>query len=132
MTDTETPKLPACHTPGPWHYHSNEDGKPIYNHGYFAIAYMDAYTPDEDDGGEWEQETDANGKLVAAAPELLECLQEILAVFNQAAATGNGTHAVIDFFGNHDDSVNLAIRWRQKTRAAVAKATSQHSERRPA
>jgi len=132
MTTREATPLPACHTPGPWHYHSDEDGKPICNIGNFAIAYMDAYTPDEDDGSLWEQETEANGNLVAAAPELLECLQDILAVFNRAAATSSGTHAIIELFGSHDDSINEAIHWRQKTRAAVAKATLQLSERRAA
>ena len=97
MTCRETNRLPACHTPGPWHYHSGEDGKPIYNIGNFAIAYMDAYTPNEDDDGAWERETDANGNLAAAAPEMLECLQDILAVFNKAAADSAGTHAIIDF-----------------------------------
>jgi len=132
MTHSETAPLPATHTPGPWHYYSGEDGKPIYNIGNFAIAYMDAYTPDEDDDGAWERETDANGNLVAAAPEMLECLQDILAVFNKAAADNAGTHAIIGFFGNHDDAINQAIRWRQKTCAAVAKATSQLLERRAA
>ena len=132
MTNTELTHIPASHTPGPWHYHSDEDGKPIYNIGNFAIAYMDAYTPDEDDGGAWERETDANGNLVAAAPELLECLQDMLAVFNKAAANSAGTHAIIGFFGNHDDSINQALHWRQKTRTAIAKATCQHSGRRSA
>jgi len=131
MTSCKSTRLPACHTPGPWHFHSNEDGKPISN-GKIAIAYMDAYSPDDDDEGLWQQETDANGNLVAAAPEMLECLQDILAVFNKAAADSSGTHAIIEFFGSHDDAVNQAIRWRQKTRAAVAKATSQLSERRAA
>src|ERR1700733_5633264 len=75
MTHREIARLSATHTPGPWHYNSHEDGKPIYNIGNFAIAYMDAYTPDEDDGGAWERETDANGNLVAAAPEMLAALQ---------------------------------------------------------
>ncbi|HWY87049.1 MAG TPA: hypothetical protein VNX28_10010 [Gemmataceae bacterium] len=132
MTSSETTRLPACHTPGPWHYHSHEDGKPICNHGKFAIAYMDAYTPDEDDGGLWQQETEANGNLVAAAPDLLECLQDILAVFNQAATHSAGTHAIIGFFGDHDDSINRALHWRQKTRTAIAKATCRPSGRRAA
>jgi hypothetical protein len=132
MTYGKTTRLPASHTPGPWHFRSIEDGRPIYNHGNFAIAYMDAYTPAEDDGGEWEREIEANGNLVAAAPELLECLQDILAVFNNAAADSAGTHAIISFFGNHDDAINQAIRWQQKTRAAIAKATSQLSDRRSA
>ncbi len=132
MTYTTTPQLSASHTPGPWHYYSNEDGKPIYNIGNFAIAYMDAYTPDEDDDGAWERERDANGNLAAASPEMLECLQDILAVFNKAAADSAGTHALIAFFGDHDDSVNQAIQWRQKTRTVIAKATSQLSERRSA
>jgi hypothetical protein len=132
MTNCEKTRLPASHTPGPWHYHSDEDGKPIYNQGRFAIAYMDAYTPEEDDGGLWEHEIEANGNLVAGAPEMLECLQDILVVFNKAAANSSGTHAIIAFFGNHDDSINQAIHWRQKTRTVIAKATSQMSERRPA
>jgi hypothetical protein len=131
MTCRETTRLPASHTPGPLHYQCHEAGKPITN-GKVAIAYMDAYTPEENDGGLWERETDANGNLVATAPEILDCLQDILAVFNKAAAHRAGTHAIIDFFGSHDDAINEAIRWRQKTRAAVAKATSQLSERRAA
>jgi len=38
MTTPESTPLPACHTPGPWHYYSGEDGKQIYNIGNFAIA----------------------------------------------------------------------------------------------
>ncbi|HYV35111.1 MAG TPA: hypothetical protein VE988_05370, partial [Gemmataceae bacterium] len=91
----EPTHLPASPTPGPWHYYPQEDGKPIYNRGNFAIAYLDAYTPDEDDDGAWERETDANGNLVAAAPELLECLEDILAAFDAAAASSTGTYAII-------------------------------------
>jgi hypothetical protein len=113
MTKRQTTPLPACHTPGPWHYYSNEDGKPICNIGNFAIAYMDAYTPDEDDGGEWERETDANGNLVAAAPEMLAALQ----------AASDWIDAQI---GVPRTDIQATIQ------AAIAKATSQILERRPA
>ncbi len=31
LTHSQTTRLAACHTPGPWHFHPNEDGKPISN-----------------------------------------------------------------------------------------------------
>jgi hypothetical protein len=49
----------------------------------------------------------------------------LLATFNKAAANSTGTHAIIEFFGNDDDSINQAIRWRQKTRAVLSKAIPQ-------
>jgi hypothetical protein len=48
----------------------------------------------------------------------------LLATCNKAAANSTGTHAILEFFGN-EDSINQAIRWRQKTRAVLSKAIPQ-------
>src|SRR4051794_33521812 len=112
MTYSQTTRLPASHTPGPLHYCPDEDGKPITN-GEIAIAYMDAYRPDEDNGGSWERETDANGCLFAAASELLAALQ----------AASDWIDALV-FVPRTDIQATI--------QAAIAKATSQHSQRRPA
>src|SRR5580693_2736917 len=77
MTGKEKNRPIVRYALGQWDYRPDEDGKPITN-GQVAIAYMDAYVPDEDDGGAWEKETEANGRLIAAAPELLEALDYLL------------------------------------------------------
>ncbi len=77
MTCTEETRSGTTHTPGSWDYRPDEDGKPITN-GSVAIAYMDAYQPEEDDGGLWKKENEANARLIAAAPELLQALDYLL------------------------------------------------------
>lgn len=58
------------HTPGPWRYEAGRDGRPPYvirrTEGGFVVVGMTAD----------RQEADA--RLIAAAPELLEALQKLL------------------------------------------------------
>jgi hypothetical protein len=70
---SEDASFRITHTPEPWDYHPEEDGKPITN-GTKAIAYMDAYQPEEDDGGAWEKETGANARRIVAAVNACEGL----------------------------------------------------------
>jgi hypothetical protein len=70
---TEDASSRVTHTPGPWDYRPEEDGKPITN-GTIAVAYMDAYRPEEDDGGAWEKETEANARRIIAAVNACEGL----------------------------------------------------------
>ena len=97
----------AKHTPGPWKQHPDypliikEDNAPISDEGV-TIANTTAhegsgYFPNPSQGR-------ANARLIAAAPELLEALQEIV-----AAADGAGWAQLDATLAN--------------ARAAVAKAT---------
>ena len=74
----------AKHTPGPWTYSTHSDGWSYTIH--IAQADDAAYTPDWSDvayftpcRGERQQIQEANARLIAAAPELLEALQAVMA-----------------------------------------------------
>lgn len=99
------------HTPGPWEverwnwpmemtgrYHR------VLNHERFPTAFIPAWSepgPFEVDGSD---EAQANARLIASAPELLEALKEIV-----DAADGDGWNQLDASF--------------KKARAAIAKAT---------
>lgn len=63
------------HTPPPWSF--DDDTRQIYGPGMNAIAqvwtFEDFPCADEDEEALVAIEQDANGELMAAAPELLEC-----------------------------------------------------------
>lgn len=65
------------HTPGPWEYDEHEVLKQKnepYSFMYQVIAQLgDIYH--EESGDSYIEETDANGRLIAAAPELLRELE---------------------------------------------------------
>lgn len=88
------------HTPGPWTQGHTEEGK--------ACVWLDGHVePDSGMGsvGTWiDCNTEENARLVAAAPELLEALQRLLA---------------------QDDNGEDEIWVRNKARAAIAKATGE-------
>lgn len=91
------------HTPGPWMvegrtvYALNEDG---YNR--FSALVQDAHTPGD--------ELEANAQLIAAAPELLEALEQFVAWVDAPCESA------------FSDS-QLA-----SARAAIAKATGEQTE----
>lgn len=92
------------HTRGPWH-----TNKPIESNGYVWVDPIDGVCgeiatawPTTTDG-----EAEANARLIAAAPELLEALIEL----NSVSARG--------FL--YDDPARI------KARAAIAKATGSQS-----
>lgn len=65
------------HAPGPWDWFETEDGrcrvKPVNgNHIVAECAVLDP----------WSEEQRANACLIAAAPEMLQALERLLAVFN--------------------------------------------------
>jgi hypothetical protein len=90
----------TTHTPGPWHVHTNigrkgetgviADGAPC------IIAIMGNQK-------EWPAETANNAQLIAAAPELLEALEEALSVMGEWGEDGDPE-------------------WAEQARAAIAKA----------
>jgi hypothetical protein len=130
------PQGASAHTPEPWEYRPYEDGKPITN-GQIAIAYMDAYEPEDDDNGTWAQETDANARRLVAAinacagisTEALEqgVVAELLSALTLFLGFNDQWLVTIDrrSDGEHDRVMRTA-------RAAIAKATSDHSKGRAA
>lgn len=95
------------HTPGPWVYIGNGDivaRSEKYCGGEKDIASVFLTRNDEDE---------ANARLIAAAPDLLEALQFI-------------TQDVCERFDMNDPSTNLGMRMAVKeARAAIAKATGE-------
>ncbi|KGH25453.1 hypothetical protein [Comamonas testosteroni] len=125
----------AMHTPGPWNYGAdkclsndealaickqNIDAHKKESSGYFYVVYVGdgrrtALVGHGPDGA-------ANARLIAAAPELLEALQESLAALEYVVEQAGGP------FCEHDGGVvcfckeNTAI---GAARTAIAKATGQ-------
>jgi hypothetical protein len=89
------------HTPGPWHVFKDSS---IYSkHADYTLAEMVA--------GMTVEEWDANARLMAAAPELLEALQSFL----------NWSDSV--YYG--EDTRRELVRAKDKARAAIVKATGE-------
>jgi len=92
------------HTPGPWYVGSGTyEGRNIYSVASVTddegFTYQPIVASAEDDGIKcW----DANARLIAAAPDLLEALQEMVRTFAK----------------NHAPAVDVA-------RAAIARATGE-------
>jgi hypothetical protein len=62
------------HTPGPWHFGTSSDSSFYKRNIAGADGYHVALTSSRD-----VSEVDANAQLIAAAPELLAALEEVLA-----------------------------------------------------
>jgi len=95
------------HTPGPWIVDpdSPTDISPTddLRLGIASICHVD------EAGGRWEfgEQSKANAKLIAAAPDLLAALQGLLAAYEDPGNTGS----------THDDKVQAA-------RNAISKAAA--------
>lgn len=67
------------HTPGPWNVqpYQADQGESI---AICAGSHIIALIPPEEEAreGEWSKEDKSNARLIAAAPEMLEALAEIL------------------------------------------------------
>lgn len=94
------------HTPGPWW--TTDDG--IRDSGGY-IAHTNSVLTYERQDERYAREIvqrEADKKLIAAAPDLLEALKDALSIFE---------------FGDDDKTV-LAPKWVARARAAIAKATT--------
>jgi hypothetical protein len=102
MTDSK-------HTPGPWEYVSEDDGHSIYDCdcGFHIARVTDGLPPGV---------TEANARLIAAAPEMYEALECIAQIHD-----GNPSDAMADMppldYARH--MLGVA---RREARAALAKA----------
>jgi hypothetical protein len=104
----------AKHTPGPWYFSKHEElGSTRF---YIAQADGAEYTPNYSDvafttcNGEYVDIQEANARLIAAAPELLEALQRVTEWRATLAATP-GLSAKSSIIEDFDDAL-----------AAIAKA----------
>ena len=91
------------HTPGPWEVaYQDKNGQSVVKGEHIEVATCWHHCV-----GSIEKEMHANARLIAAAPELLEALKEIV-----DAADGAGWEQLDPSF--------------KKARAAIAKATGEH------
>ena len=97
MTDTQ-------HTPGPWRVNDT-----IYRHSFHIVDGEGAFVADTDR---------CNARLIAAAPELLEVLGDVLPWLEKAEAEGVFENCAAPKGGQR--AINRA-------RAAIAKATGVQS-----
>jgi hypothetical protein len=97
----------ATHTPAPWQYHLGRGKNPRF-HIQTLSGYQIASTPEISLAKVESTEQEANARLIAAAPELLSALQELIA---EADSTGGNTRQVTRY------SVD-------KARSAITKATN--------
>jgi hypothetical protein len=108
----------AGHTPGPWSVVIDDSGdRPVsvpsiqaaeeYD---CAIVHWDGFWQEHWQSARGNREMRANARLIAAAPDLLEALQAILADCGEAMLDGYVENSL------HSDEVNAA-------RAAIAKAS---------
>lgn len=69
------------HTPGPWFVATSMSGKMAIaqKEDMYSVALIE----------KWRAEHEANAKLIAAAPELLEALQSVLPYLKAVGTSGN-------------------------------------------
>jgi hypothetical protein len=64
----------AAHTPGPWSYNRDEGG--IHGHVISTADYIICELPDAGDGA--SPDTEANARLIAAAPEMFRAARLVI------------------------------------------------------
>lgn len=95
------------HTPGPWVAHQRpsapiEYGHHVTTHDGLTVCNVTYQLPVSIDGQVVEATRIANARLIAAAPELLEALKELMVAADRVSAE--------------------PVTWLGKARAAIAKA----------
>lgn len=76
------------HTPGPWRYALDGDSNNDMRHAvlanvndlWVAACYRSGTTAKHDSSPEADQEAEANARLIAAAPAMLEALENMTAI----------------------------------------------------
>jgi hypothetical protein len=101
-----TTETQATHTPGPWTQIDYGDGEPVIEaaSGLIAIAIVNDYS---DTAADWSPDvTQANARLIAAAPDLLAALEAILpqymAFTNQGASNIHHQGDRKQYLSEHD------------------------------
>ena len=98
----------SAHTPGPWHYEYTRIGHTVRKSplAMRAIAVINE-----------SENPDADARLIAAAPDLLEALQSLLSEYVAGADSGDWGN------WNADDQLQVI-----QARSAIAKATGESHE----
>ena len=86
-------------TPGPWNFHPSDE----YVNSFDVMCEEGYYVATTHDGVREDKNADANARLIAAAPDLLEALKRC-----------------------KFDSLNMTLEDREFCRAAISKATGEH------
>jgi alkylated DNA repair dioxygenase AlkB len=98
------------HTHGPWHW---QEGTPVITRGWngkqCTVATVFSNLAWHEDSYCASRESGANARLIAAAPELLDALQDLFGADMEHVLMGDGK----------DDQIQAIA----KARAAIAKAT---------
>jgi len=94
------------HTPGPWFYTYDNDTRGGFH------SWYDIESGDEKIG---EIYTEVNALLIAAAPDLLEALEEIRAIARSAAP--------LDVMGTPEQMAMKLVKFARICNEAIAKAT---------
>lgn len=112
------------HTPGPWHYQENSDP---YTHIVRDSAERYIGGCSQDSGGNAE----ANARLIAAAPELLEALKELVLAGAHEGPCDNRDEDGLPFQDSGPCSLHLAASDRRHNQAldVIAKAEGTASTR---
>lgn len=100
----------ALHTPGPWSFFADGGDFTIYDD-----SYLNRHIASTSNGGVPQDQVEANTRLIAAAPELLEALR--------------ACRSVLDALMGDTDPLDgtPALRACQAASAAIAKATEEQS-----
>ena len=102
---------PAKHTPGPWHWDGNTlmpvAGDPTTSAVHSILDAEGGYGYLGSKPADTLREIDACRRLIAAAPDLLDALQTVVA----------------DWTAQFERNGHLAPAWCRQARAAIAKAT---------
>lgn len=104
-----------AHTPGPW-----EVAPPGYVDEHYAVLDGFGHTASVYGYPEQEAVALANARLIAAAPELLACLQSLRVVFASLEGWRDMDATLVDQFISSDGL--------HRVDAAIAKATGKESE----
>jgi hypothetical protein len=110
----------TAHTPGPWRArgpHGSQIAGPMGDGGSWLIAHTISHHPVDV----------ANARLIAAAPDMLEALKEMLDVaeLSECAPIEQGAECEAEVLCGHPDcnAVGCIIDKINRARAAIAKAT---------
>ncbi len=118
----ETPGV-SGHTPGPWEVYADH----FYSSCLAEVGHL--VISARHDVHDWENPAthEANARLIAAAPDLLEALKGLMRCEDDASSSAaGGLKDCIDNTGRYYQSADLAERIAEAS-AAVAKATTASS-----